>query len=131
MEEVNGWKQLTSFEADQLIKNEQERSNYKDEINESLEQFGPYYLLPNVILFHGKPDKKYSNALVIVKLNKAFTAVEDNLPVKLIVGMTAEDSNAHLKVLQHLVEKLNVYQNVVDILSAKKKEEIEKVIHEF
>ncbi|WP_455363091.1 PTS sugar transporter subunit IIA [Vagococcus elongatus] len=131
LEEVYSWKELTSYVADQLIKNEKGRSKYIDEIDESLEQFGPYYLLPNVILFHGRPGKEYSNALVIVKLNKAFTAVEDNLPVKLIIGMTTEDSNAHLKLLKYLVEKLKVHQNVVSILSTEKKEEIEKIIHGF
>lgn len=119
---------MTRCVVTQLTKNKENCKHYQDEIDKSLKQFGPYYLLPNVILLHGRPNPKYSNALTIIKLNTAFASVENNLPVKLIIGMTSEDSNAHLKLLKHLVDKLKVHENVVQLLSAETNEEIVKIV---
>ncbi|KRK81579.1 phosphotransferase system mannitol fructose-specific IIA domain containing protein [Companilactobacillus bobalius DSM 19674] len=110
------WKEAIKLSAQPLVDDEIVTSNYVNEIINSVNEYGPYFVIaPHVALAHA-PGKAGAKELAMgisvlepaIEFNNA-----DNDPVSYVFTLSAPDSNSHLKAMQELVYLLtddNFYQ---------------------
>ncbi len=117
---ANDWKDAVRLSAQPLVDDQIVTKNYVDEIINSVNEYGPYFVIaPHVALAHA-PSKAGANELAM-----GITVLEpsikfhndDNDPVSYVFTLSAPDSNSHLKAMQELVYLLsddNFYQVLSD-----------------
>lgn len=97
---------------------------YVENMISSVEEFGPYIVLAeNFALAHARPQEDISTGLFFTTLAKPVEFGSDEFdPVKLLVVLSATDSDGHLQLLIELAEILKDRQLVLDLCEAETEE---------
>lgn len=106
---------------------------YVDAMIDSVLKFGPYIVIAkNVALAHARPeDGTIETKMYFTTLKNDIEFGEfDNDPVKLLIVLSAKDSDSHLELLCQLGTILENREIVEKLLDAKTKEEFLNVILE-
>lgn len=107
---ADDWKDAIKLSAQPLVEDGIVTKNYVNEIINSVNEYGPYFVIaPHVALAHA-PGKAGAKELAMgisvlepaIPFNNA-----DNDPVSYVFTLSAPDSNSHLKAMQELVELLS------------------------
>ncbi len=92
------------MEANGLI-----RASYTDGMVESFKEHGPYIVIaPGLAMPHARPEAGVIEigACVAALAEPVVFGHSDNDPVKLVIGLSAKDSESHIGLLQELMEVL-------------------------
>lgn len=108
--QANDWKDAVGKSAQPLVDNKYITDNYVSEIINSVNEYGPYFVIaPHVALAHAPSDSGAKSLAMgistlkpAVKFNNA-----DNDPVSYVFTLSAPDSDSHLKAMQELVGLLS------------------------
>lgn len=117
--EASDWKDAVRKSAQPLVDDNYITENYVSEIINSVNEYGPYFVIaPHVALAHA-PSESGAKSLAMgistlkpaIKFNNA-----DNDPVYYVFTLSAPDSDSHLKAMQELVGLLsgNEFYRVLD-----------------
>jgi PTS system ascorbate-specific IIA component len=103
---ANDWKEAIRLSSQPLLDQKIVTSNYVDEIINSVNEYGPYFVIaPHVALAHapGKAGaKKLAMGISVLEPSVKFNNA-DNDPVSYVFTLSAPDSDSHLKAMQELV----------------------------
>ncbi|WP_125588994.1 PTS sugar transporter subunit IIA [Companilactobacillus jidongensis] len=108
--EASDWKDAVRKSAQPLVDDDYITENYVSEIINSVNEYGPYFVIaPHVALAHA-PSESGAEVLAMgistlkpaIKFNNA-----DNDPVSYVFTLSAPDSDSHLKAMQELVGLLS------------------------
>ncbi|WP_334329539.1 PTS sugar transporter subunit IIA [Companilactobacillus sp. HBUAS59699] len=108
--EASDWKDAVKKSAQPLVDDNYITDNYVSEIINSVNEYGPYFVIaPHVALAHA-PSEAGAESLAMgistlrpaIKFNNA-----DNDPVSYVFTLSAPDSDSHLKAMQELVGLLS------------------------
>jgi PTS system ascorbate-specific IIA component len=118
LESVSDWQEAIDISTQALIEQGYITANYPKAIIELTEKYGAYYVLcPDVALIHARPEDGVIHkqlAVTLVKKPVKFKGKEDQ--VRLLITLAAEDSESHLRVLQHIAEILSDQQRIASFM---------------
>ncbi|EAN1168659.1 PTS mannitol transporter subunit IIA, partial [Salmonella enterica] len=104
--------------------------NYIQAIKDSTISNGPYYILaPGVAMPHARPEcgaLKTGMSLTLLRQDVQFTDEDDG--IKLLIGLSAADSDSHIGAIQALSELLCEEDVLAALLAAKSEKELADII---
>ena len=125
---VANWQEAVDFSMSSLLSNNYVSSQYVQAIKDSTLTNGPYYILaPEVAMPHARPEYgalKTGMSLTLLRNHVSF----DNEPVKLLIGLSAADSDSHIGAIQALSEVLCEEENLAALLAAESEKQLADVI---
>ena len=126
IESVSDWKEALTNVVDPLIRDGFVEPRYLDGIFENTEKFGPYYVIaPNIAFPHARSEQgAIHKAMSILLLKKPVKFSSDGYDVRLLVALSAPDSQSHLESLVKLSDLLGEKETVDSILQASSVEEL-------
>ncbi|PLR91908.1 PTS sugar transporter subunit IIA [Bacillus sp. T33-2] len=114
-----------------LVEADVAEEKYTDAMVESYQKNGPYFVLaPQIALPHARPEdgvKEASVAFVRLK-NPVVFGNPANDPVKFVFALGASSSGEHLKILQKLLELLNIHENIEKLGTVNSYEELNQIM---
>lgn len=127
---VANWQEAVDFSMSSLLSNNYVSSQYVQAIKDSTLTNGPYYILaPEVAMPHARPEYgalKTGMSLTLLRNHVSFG--DDNEPVKLLIGLSAADSDSHIGAIQALSEVLCEEENLAALLAAESEKQLADVI---
>ncbi|VYT71937.1 PTS mannitol transporter subunit IIA [Metakosakonia massiliensis] len=124
------WQQAIDLSMASLLRNKYVSAEYVQAIKDSTLSNGPYYILaPQVAMPHARPEfgaLKTGMSLTLLKESVAFG--EKSEPVKLLIGLSAADSDSHIGAIQALSELLCEDENLSALLSANTEHQLAAII---
>lgn len=130
LDSVSNWQEAIYISTKNLVEQRYITKNYPKTIIELTEKYGAYYVLcPDVALVHARPEDGVIHkqlAITLIKQPVKFKGKEDT--VRLIITLAAEDSESHLKVLQHIAEILSDEKRIESIIQIK---DVDNLYKEF
>ncbi len=128
------WKVAVKEGCDLLLQQGFIEASYGKAIIHNHETIGPYMVVaPQIMLAHARPEdgvNKVSLSMVTLKTPVVF-GNETNDPVKLIITLATTDNQAHLKLLECLMELLSDEHDMSIIMQAQTVADIERVIKKY
>ena len=126
------WQQAIDFSMEALLKQHYITHEYTDAIKASTLNHGPYYILaPGVTMPHARPENgalKTGLSLVLLNHSVLFPAYDE--PVKLLIGLSAANSDAHIGAIQALSELLCEEENINRLFTANSETQLRNIIAE-
>lgn len=131
--EAKDWIEAIKNASKKLIERKVFGEEYVDAMINSVLQFGPYIVLAeNVALAHARPEDG------VLETNLYFTTLKnpvdfgdlDNDPVKLLIVLSAKDSDSHLELLTQLSLILGSRETVLKLIDSKTQEEFRSIVLE-
>jgi len=129
--EASDWKEAVKIGTDLLVKTGSIEPRYYDEIVQSTERLGPYYILaPGIAMPHARPEGGViENGFSLVTLKKPVVfGDEDNDPIDILLTMAAKDTETQNK--EAIVQIVTFFdsEGIVDKLrSAVIPDDLEKI----
>jgi len=117
--DAKSWKQAIEIAGNVLVNNGQITKKYIEEIIQSVEEHGPYFvLLPRFALAHAKPsDSVLSNSISLITLKEPVSFGSVNDPVSVILCLACTDKDSHVVSLEKIAGKL-VTDNFVEMANS-------------
>ncbi|MDG1645311.1 PTS mannitol transporter subunit IIA [Klebsiella huaxiensis] len=127
---ASSWQEAVDFSMSALLSNHYVSPQYIQAIKESTLANGPYYILaPEVAMPHARPEYgalKTGMSLTLLRNHVSFG--EGNEPIKLLIGLSAADSDSHIGAIQALSELLCEEENLAALLAAKSEKQLADII---
>jgi PTS system mannitol-specific IIA component len=124
------WQQAIDFSMEVLLEKNYVTPDYVAAIKQTTQDTGPYYILaPLVAMPHARPEcgaKK--TALSLTLLQNPVYFGEHNEPVKLLIGLSAADSDEHIGAIQALSELFCEELEVEALLNANTERQLMGII---
>lgn len=124
------WQEAIDFSMASLLKNNYVNSQYIQAIKDSTVNNGPYYILaPGVAMPHARPEcgaLKTGMSLTLLKEGVIFSG--NNEPIKLLIGLSAADSNSHIGAIQALSELLCEEDVLQSLLNAHTEKQLADIL---
>lgn len=128
---ADDWKEAIINSSQEFLKRGFINQNYIDSMIHGVKEFGPYIVIAeNIALAHARPeDGAIKTGLFFATLEKpiVFNAEEYD-PVKLVVVLSAEDSEGHIDLLMDLSSILENRDLVDKLIKSETKEEFLELI---
>lgn len=128
---ANDWKEAIINSSQELLRRGYISQNYIDNMIRSVIEYGPYIVLSeNIALAHARPeDGAIKTGLFFATLEKPIEFGADGYdPVKMVVVLSAEDSEGHLGLLMELSSVLENRDLVEKLFIQNSKEEFLELI---
>lgn len=104
VDRIDDWKDAVHISLKPLEEGGYVETRYAEEIIQTTEEIGPYYVLAeDIALIHGRPEQgvlKKQIAITLVKEPVIFSS--DSFPVRILIALAATDANSHLGIMQLL-----------------------------
>lgn len=127
---AKNWQEAIDFSMSALLSHHYINANYIQAIKDSTLNNGPYYILaPGVAMPHARPEcgaLKTGMSLTLLKQEVCF--VEDDQPVKLLIGLSAANADSHIGAIQALSELLCEEDTLAALLAAKSEKQLADII---
>ena len=124
------WQEAVDLSMTALLKNHYVNNQYIQEIKKSTLDNGPYYILaPGVAMPHTRPEYgalKTGMSLTLLQESVNFGA--GNEPVKLLIGLSAADSDSHIGAIQALSELLCEEEHLHALLTAQDEQQLTDIL---
>ncbi|WP_311492249.1 PTS sugar transporter subunit IIA [uncultured Anaerococcus sp.] len=125
--EVNDWKDAIKISAKPLLDKNIIKEKYIDNMIASVEEMGPYIALDrNIALAHARPDDSVNEiGLSFMTIKNELNLGSDFDPIKLMLCLSAVDSDSHIELIMELsnvlcdkdiVNKIISENNVDDVI---------------
>lgn len=124
---VNDWKDAIRLSAKPLLKKNIIKEQYIDNMIKGVEEMGPYIALDKgIALAHARPDESVND------IGISFMTIKNDLklgcdfdPIKLMICLSAKDSDSHIDLIMELSSVLCDKEAVNKII---KEDDVENVI---
>ncbi|MGL5964323.1 MAG: PTS sugar transporter subunit IIA [Fusobacteriaceae bacterium] len=128
VDEIPSWKEAVLLSSKILLKNKYITEKYIEKIFENIETMGPYMVLaPELLMPHARPeDGALKTGISLLKVNKPIDFFGNEISI--IVTLSSVDSNDHIDYIQKLVSLLDEENIYLNLLNARKKSEVIKLI---
>ncbi|WP_312315591.1 PTS mannitol transporter subunit IIA [Atlantibacter sp.] len=127
---ATNWQEAIDFSMSSLLANHYVNTNYIQAIKDLTITIGPYYILaPGVAMPHARPEcgaLKTGMSLTLLKQEVKFA--EDDEGIKLIIGLSAANSDSHIGAIQALSELLSEEETLTALLAAKSEKQLADII---
>lgn len=127
---ATNWQEAIDFSMSSLLANHYVNTNYIQAIKDLTITIGPYYILaPGVAMPHARPEcgaLKTGMSLTLLKQEVKFA--EDDEGIKLLIGLSAADSDSHIGAIQALGELLSEEETLTALLAAKSEKQLADII---
>ncbi|WP_312072792.1 PTS mannitol transporter subunit IIA [Atlantibacter sp.] len=127
---ATNWQEAIDFSMSSLLANHYVNTNYIQAIKDLTITIGPYYILaPGVAMPHARPEcgaLKTGMSLTLLKQEVKFA--EDDEGIKLIIGLSAANSDSHIGAIQALSELLSEEEILTALLAAKSEKQLADII---
>lgn len=131
-EEKMNWISAIHKACDSLIEEKVITANYCSSIISQLQVYGPYmFITQNVVLAHAKSEDgaiQLACNLVVFKQKVAFAPGRE---AKIVMVLSAPDSQSHLEVLKNINQIFSIATNADAIFECASAEEIQKKMYEM
>lgn len=129
--EADTWEEAVRIAGRLLYDNDYVEERYIQSMVDIVKEYGPYIVIDEgLALAHARPEdgaRKLGLSFVTLKTPVEFGS-EDNDPVKLVMGLSAVDADAHLDVMSELAELLSDEEIMKQIFEADSSEKIQDLI---
>ena len=129
--EADNWEEAVKIAGRLLYENDYVEERYIQSMVDIVKEYGPYIVIDEgLALAHARPEdgaRKLGLSFVTLKTPVEFGS-EDNDPVKLVMGLSAVDADAHLDVMSELAEILSDEAVMEQIFEADSSEKIQDLI---
>lgn len=124
------WQQAIDYSMEVLLQKGYVTSSYIDAIKTTTQETGPYYILaPFVAMPHARPEcGAIKTGLSITLLKNTVEFGENKEPVKLLIGLSAADSNEHIGAIQALSEMFCEESQIEALLNANTERQLMDII---
>ncbi|CAI1533662.1 PTS mannitol transporter subunit IIA [Serratia proteamaculans] len=124
------WQQAVDYSMAALLEKGYVTYRYIDEIKKSTLENGPYYILaPLVAMPHARPEcGAIKTGLSLTLLKNVVTFGDDKEPVKLLIGLSAADSDEHIGAIQALSEIFCEESQIEALLNATTERQLMDII---
>ncbi|WP_165462083.1 PTS mannitol transporter subunit IIA [Atlantibacter sp.] len=127
---ATNWQEAIDFSMSSLLANHYVNTNYIQAIKDLTITIGPYYILaPGVAMPHARPEcgaLKTGMSLTLLKQEVKFA--EDDEGIKLLIGLSAANSDSHIGAIQALSELLSEEETLTALLAAKSEKQLADII---
>lgn len=127
---ATNWQEAIDFSMSSLLANHYVNTNYIQAIKDLTIAIGPYYILaPGVAMPHARPEcgaLKTGMSLTLLKEEVKFA--EDDEGIKLLIGLSAANSDSHIGAIQALSELLSEEETLTALLAAKSEKQLADII---
>jgi len=129
IEEASDWKDAVRLSLKPLLDTGCVKACYAEGVIRNTLEFGPYYMiLPGVALIHGRPEQgAEQSALAVTRFRKPVDFGLDSAPVRVLIAMSATDSDSHMEDMRALSFILTDEALVEKVMNASSTEEIYEV----
>lgn len=127
LDSVKDWKEAIHVSVDLLVKDGACSEKYEDAVLKATEAYGPYYVLSDYMaLIHasGNDDIVYKTKLSCVLLKEPVAFSEEKDKVRVLIGLCAVDSTAHMAGMVAISSIFGDPENELKFLEATSEEEI-------
>lgn len=127
---ANNWQEAIDISMSSLLANHYITSDYIKAIKDSTLTNGPYYILaPGVAMPHARPEcGAIKTGMSLTLLKQEVTFADDNEGIKLLIGLSAADSDSHIGAIQALSELLCEEEALTALLAAKSEKQLADII---
>ncbi|WMY75073.1 PTS mannitol transporter subunit IIA [Buttiauxella selenatireducens] len=127
---ANDWRQAIDYSMEVLLQKGYVTSSYIGAIKSTTQENGPYYILaPFVAMPHARPEcGAMKTGLSLTLLKNAVTFGEDKEPIKLLIGLSAADSDEHIGAIQALSEMFCEESQIEALLNANTDQQLMDII---
>lgn len=124
------WQQAIDFSMEILLQKGYVTSSYIDAIKTTTQETGPYYILaPFVAMPHARPEcGAIKTGLSLTLLKNTVEFGENKEPVKLLIGLSAADSDEHIGAIQALSEMFCEESQIEALLNANNERQLMDII---
>lgn len=127
---ATNWQEAIDFSMSSLLANHYVNTNYIQAIKDLTITIGPYYILaPGVAMPHARPEcgaLKTGMSLTLLKQEVKFAG--DDAGIKLLIGLSAANSDSHIGAIQALSELLSEEETLTALLAAKSEKQLADII---
>jgi len=129
-ESASDWKEAIDFSMAILLRKGYVTSAYIDAIKHATEENGPYYILcPFIAMPHARPERgAIKTGLSLTLLKNSVPFGDNKEPVKLLIGLSAADADAHIGAIQILSELFCEEAHVAALLNATSQQQLMNII---
>lgn len=132
IKEVSDWEEAIRLAAQPLLNQQSIQPSYIDSMINSIKRDGPYVVLtPKVAIPHARPEDGVDALGMSLLILKDSVDFPEEKPVNLIIVLAAIDSETHLKALAQLTELLSLPENIEQLITATKKQEVLETIQRY
>lgn len=127
---ADDWQQAIDYSMEVLLQKGYVTSSYIDAIKSTTQEIGPYYILaPLVAMPHARPEcGAIKTGLSLTLLKNTVSFGKDKEPVKLLIGLSAADSDAHIGAIQALSEMFCEESQIEALLNANTERQLLDII---
>ncbi|GAB51341.1 PTS mannitol transporter subunit IIA [Atlantibacter hermannii] len=127
---AKNWQEAIDISMSSLLANHYITSDYIKAIKDSTLTNGPYYILaPGVAMPHARPEcGAIKTGMSLTLLKQEVTFADDNEGIKLLIGLSAADSDSHIGAIQALSELLCEEEALTALLAAKSEKQLADII---
>jgi len=127
---AKNWQEAIDISMSSLLANHYITSDYIKAIKDSTLTNGPYYILaPGVAMPHARPEcGAIKTGMSLTLLKQEVTFADDNEGIKLLIGLSAADSDSHIGAIQALSELLCEEEALAALLAAKSEKQLADII---
>ncbi|WP_058911049.1 PTS mannitol transporter subunit IIA [Entomohabitans teleogrylli] len=123
------WRQAVDYAMEGLLNNGYIKSDYIQAIKDSTLDNGPYYILaPYIAMPHTRPEAGAIKTGLTLTLLDEPVIFGDDQPIRLLIGLSAADSDTHIEAIQSLSELLCEDENIQALLAAKNEEQLADIL---
>ncbi len=127
---AKNWQEAIDISMSSLLANHYITPDYIKAIKDSTLTNGPYYILaPGVAMPHARPEcGAIKTGMSLTLLKQEVTFADDNEGIKLLIGLSAADSDLHIGAIQALSELLCEEEALAALLAAKSEKQLADII---
>lgn len=127
---AKNWQEAIDISMSSLLANHYITSDYIKAIKDSTLTNGSYYILaPGVAMPHARPEcGAIKTGMSLTLLKQEVTFADDNEGIKLLIGLSAADSDSHIGAIQALSELLCEEEALTALLAAKSEKQLADII---
>lgn len=124
------WQQAIDYSMEILLQKGYVTPGYVSAIKKTTQETGPYYILaPFVAMPHARPEcGAVKTGLSLTLLKNAVAFGEGREPVKLLIGLSAADSDEHIGAIQALSEMFCEESQIEALLNANTERQLVDII---
>lgn len=127
---AKNWQEAIDISMSSLLANHYITLNYIKAVKDSTLTNGPYYILaPGVAMPHARPEcGAIKTGMSLTLLKQEVTFADDTEGIKLLIGLSAADSDSHIGAIQALSELLCEEEALTALLAAKSEKQLADII---
>jgi PTS system mannitol-specific IIA component len=124
------WQQAIDYSMEALLQKGFITVNYINAIKKTTQDTGPYYILaPFVAMPHARPEcGAIKTGLSLTLLKNTVSFGENQEPVRLLIGLSAADSDEHIGAIQALSELFCEESKIEALLNANTERQLMDII---